>query len=64
MRITASYWRKPIPTNRMDWVASIDDNDGEGPHGFGATKEAAVQDLLDSLDEEPSEPIEIVEYLA
>jgi len=50
MKITTSFWRKPIPTNKMDWVASLDDNDGEGPHGFGATEPEAIADLKDNLD--------------
>lgn len=52
MKITTSFWRKPIPTNKFDWVASLDDNDGEGPHGYGATEAEAIADLKLSLDDD------------
>lgn len=58
MKITTSFWRKPIPTNKMDWVASLDDRDGEGPHGYGATEAEAIADLKGCIDEDDLAEIE------
>ena len=53
--IVTEHWRKPIPTDRFDWCAGLDDNEGEGPHGFGATEREALTELLERLgeDDEP-----------
>lgn len=54
MKIVTDYWRKPIPTNAYDWTATLDDYDGTedaGPQpiGYGATEQAAINDLRDRL---------------
>ena len=36
----------PIPIRDFDWVAAFDGYDEGDPLGYGATKEAAVEDLL------------------
>lgn len=55
-KIVTTFWRKPIPTNAYDWVATLDDYDGApdaGPQavGYGPTEEVAVQRLLESIEE-------------
>ncbi|HLH92103.1 MAG TPA: hypothetical protein VKX28_27025 [Xanthobacteraceae bacterium] len=48
--IRTSFVRPPIPQRSFDWIAVYDDYDGAPdshcPIGFGATKEAAIEDLL------------------
>lgn len=50
-KIATSHSRKPIPTDRLDWMASFDDDEpddqGQMLIGFGATKEDAIDDLID-----------------
>lgn len=47
--ICTDYWRKPIPTDAYDWSAWVSGREEDGPHGYGATKEAAVADLKEWL---------------
>jgi hypothetical protein len=42
----------PIPVRSFDWAAWIDGTEERGPIGRGATREAAVDDLLEQLEEE------------
>ena len=41
----------PIPTNDFDWCAYFDDGEEDGPRGWGASKEEAVQNLMEIVDE-------------
>lgn len=57
MTIKTSKICPPIPTKEFDWQA-IDDETYDGAEdsetnqiGFGATKELAIQDLMDKLVE-------------
>jgi hypothetical protein len=51
-RIVTHYWQKPVPSNEFDWQA-IDDNTYEPgcPIGYGATEQAAIDNLMEQLDE-------------
>jgi hypothetical protein len=53
MRIITSFVNPPIPIRRFDWSAVDDDTyDGPGcPIGYGATKEEAIGDLMEQLEE-------------
>ena len=57
MKIHTYYWRKPIPTDRFDWSAVLDDYDGapdssnRGQICYGPTEADAIEDLLEHLDE-------------
>jgi len=52
MKIKTEYWPKPDPNRNFDWCA-WDDNTYEGgcPLGYGPTREAAINDLLEQLEE-------------
>lgn len=52
LNIRTEYWRKPIPTNKYDWEAWEDGTEETGPVGYGRTEDAAVEDLLEQIDEE------------
>lgn len=54
-RIHVSFWMKPIPLRRFDYIATYDDYEGgdgydeqPGPTGEGATAAQAVLDLIDN----------------
>lgn len=40
----------PIPMRQFDWVAYFDGEE-EGSTGYGATKQEAIDDLLDKEDD-------------
>jgi hypothetical protein len=42
----------PIPVRSFDWAAWIDGTEERGCYGRGATREAAVADLYEQLEEE------------
>lgn len=50
-KIITHYDPKPIPTRRFDWSATTEDYDEGSPTGWGATKEEAIADLKEQLDE-------------
>lgn len=52
-KIITYFVYPPIPDRRFDWSAIDDDTyDGPGcPIGHGATKEEAIADLMDQLEE-------------
>ena len=54
MKIITEYWAKPIPDRNFDWCAYRDgdepNDNGQMPHGFGATRRDAVKDLGESLN--------------
>lgn len=45
----------PIPIRDFDWMAHRDGHDESGPFGFGATKQAAIYDLLSQEADEDVE---------
>lgn len=53
--IVTEYWAKPIPQRNFDWCAVLDGFDGaedaNDPSGWGATEEAAIQGLIDAIEE-------------
>lgn len=52
VKIVTTYWAKPIPIRRFDWIAITDNYDGESsPIGFGETEAEAIADLVERLGE-------------
>ena len=51
-KIVTSFQNPPIPVRDYDWAAYTTDYEGGDPVGYGPTESAAVQDLLDQLDEQ------------
>ena len=47
-KIKFSLEYPPIPIRRFDWCAYDDEADEFGPFGWGATKQAALFDLVES----------------
>jgi hypothetical protein len=43
----------PIPTNKYDWEARIDEE--TGPVGYGTNKWAAIEDLIANMDDDDFE---------
>jgi hypothetical protein len=54
----------PIPVRAFDWSAVVDGDEENGPYGWGATKAAAVADLVEQLDEAAAELAEEAAFLA
>ena len=50
-RIVTDYWEKPIPSTAFDWCAVEDGYEPGCPQGFGATEQAAIDNLVEQLDE-------------
>jgi hypothetical protein len=48
--IVVEYVYPPIPVRSFDWAA-YEDGQEEGPYGRGATREAAVADLYEQIEE-------------
>lgn len=42
----------PVPSTRFDWCAYIDGREERGPYGYGPTRDAAVAELFEFIDEE------------
>jgi len=61
MKVKVTFVYPPIPIRMYDWSAIDDDTyDGQGsPRGWGATKEEAIQDLLDQIGERNAEKAEV-----
>jgi len=51
MPIVIRYDPKPIPSREFDWSAVPENYDLGSPIGYGRTKQEAVDDLLDQLEE-------------
>jgi hypothetical protein len=49
--ICVLYDPKPIPLRQFDWSAVRADYEPGMPQGFGATREAAIADLLEQEEE-------------
>ncbi len=60
-KIAISHSRKPIPTDRFDWMASFEDDEpddnGYMAVGFGTTEEDAIDDLMHRSGALPPFPI-------
>jgi hypothetical protein len=52
MEIITDYWPKPIPIRDFDWSATLDNYEPGCPIGHGATKEKAIGDLLEKINED------------
>ena len=50
MRIKTAYLYPPIPVRNFDWQAYIEDQEEDGPVGYGHTKEEAINDLWLELE--------------
>jgi hypothetical protein len=50
-KIITSYDPPPIPLRRFDWSAYQDGWEPGEPFGRGPTKEAAIADLLEQIEE-------------
>lgn len=51
MKITTTHINPPIPDRSFDWLATLEDHDGDGPQGFGATESDAVSELTQQIEE-------------
>lgn len=51
MKIITSLWLKPIPFRLYDWEATSDNYEAGDPIGFGATEQAAIDDLKEQIAE-------------
>lgn len=49
-KIITQHVFPPIPTRSHDWMACLEDSDGDGPQGWGATEAEAVADLNVQID--------------
>jgi hypothetical protein len=50
--IRTEYICPPIPIRNFDYTAWIDGEEEDGKHGYGATKQEAIDDLLTQLEED------------
>lgn len=48
--ITCEFVCPPIPNRSHDWLAYVDGED-EGPQGWGKTKEEAIENLKEQINE-------------
>jgi hypothetical protein len=46
LKIRTTFWAKPMPDRRFDWLATYEDYDEGGPIGHGATEDEAIDDLV------------------
>ena len=52
MRIVTTYDPPPIPDRSYDWQAlDADSYDYDGPLGIGPTEQAAIDDLMEQIEE-------------
>lgn len=52
MRIVTNYVFPPILVRSMDWSAIDDETyDYDGPIGWGATEQEAINDLMEKIEE-------------
>lgn len=50
--IDTEFVYPPVPIRNQDWAAWEDGKEEFGPVGRGGTREEAVEDLLERIDEE------------
>lgn len=51
VKIITNYIYPPIPDRRFDWSAVTDNYEPGQPIGYGPTKEAAIADLQELLED-------------
>ena len=51
MKIITTNIFPPIPLRQFDWSAVTDNYEPGHPVGYGETKQAAIDDLLDQLED-------------
>ena len=51
LKIRPNYWPKPIPLRQFDWEAVTDNYEPGAPVGYGRTRQEALDDLLEQLEE-------------
>jgi hypothetical protein len=51
MKIVTENIYPPIPIRIFDWVAYFEGQEKEGLRGYGATKDEAIKDLMDQVEE-------------
>ena len=49
-RVKIHHEYPPIPWRHFDWCAYVDDGSEQPDHGYGATPEAAIESLRESLE--------------
>lgn len=49
-KIITQHVFPPIPNRVHDWMACLEDNDGDGPQGWGETEAEAIADLNEQID--------------
>jgi hypothetical protein len=49
--VITEYVAPPVPSNIYDWLAYMDGQDEDGPHGRGPSELEAVKDLCNQLAE-------------
>lgn len=52
LKIRVEHVLPPIPIRSFDWCAYVDGEEERGNYGYGRTKEAAINDLLEIISEE------------
>lgn len=50
MKVIVANISPPIPVRNCDWQAHFDGMEEDGPYGYGATRQDAINDLLDNTD--------------
>jgi hypothetical protein len=53
--IKTSNTYPPIPVRQFDWCAWYDGEEEAGPYGWGATEQAAIDDLVENYHQDDSE---------
>ena len=61
MKIVTVHVCPPIPCRDFDWCAHFDDNDEDGPVGWGSTAQDAIDDLRDQLSDEMIDELDAME---
>ena len=50
--LVVEFEHPPIPIRSFDWAAWEDGREESGPYGRGATRDAAIADLFEQIEEE------------
>ena len=51
-RVIVEYVAPPIPVRGFDYCASFVDNDQSDPQGYGETRQEALRDLIDKVEDD------------
>lgn len=51
-KIVVECVKPPIPVRDFDWCATFADYEPGEPQGYGATKQAAIDDLMSKAEEQ------------